>query len=349
LTAIMGYTQWLEGEPGEQEIQEYIQKLNKQAHRAHKIVQNLLSFARQQRPQRIHVDLRNVVEETIGLRDYELKASKIAVERYFQADLPSVMADPHQLEQVFLNIINNATDAILESAQGGVLKIRIASGDGDVVTEFHDSGPGMSDPKRVFDPFYTTKGIGKGTGLGLSICYGIVKEHGGEITAYNHPAGGAVVQVRLPVAVGQKPVTEEERIAARRETRLKGRVLLVESREAALSFEREVLTAAGLQALVLNSHDHAIERLQQEHFDVVLLDSRLSGACACEDVLSSMRNSHADLAAKTILVVANIADPGMDVLKHSTNVICMVKPYGVSDLLGVVRRVLRTAKAAGAN
>lgn len=349
LTAIIGYTQLLENEKNEQQVHEYIQKLNKQSQRAHKIVQNLLSFARQQKPQRIHVDLRNVMEETIGLRDYELKAHRIRVERDFQQGLPSVMADPHQLEQVFLNIINNSTDAILEGAAGGVLNVRITSENGSVVTEFHDSGPGMNDPKRVFDPFYTTKGIGKGTGLGLSICYGIVKEHGGEITAQNHPAGGAVVRVRLPVAVGQKPITEEERIAARRETKLTGRVLLVESKEAALGFEREVLVAAGLQVLALNSKNNALEKLQQEAFDMVVLDSQLNGACNCDDVLCWMRGSQSDLIAKTILVVANIAEPGMDVLKHASNVICLVKPYGVSDLLGVVRRVLRTAKAATAN
>src|SRR5437660_7115334 len=153
------------------------------------------------------------------------------------------MAYPHQLEQVFLNIINNATDAILEQSQGGVLKIKVFSERGNVVTEFHDSGPGMSDPKRVFDPFYTTKGIGKGTGLGLSICYGIVKEHGGEISAHNDPKGGAQVQLRLPVAAGERPLTEVERIVARREPQLDGRVLLVDDEEVVLDYEREVLAA----------------------------------------------------------------------------------------------------------
>ena len=346
LTAIIGYTQLLESETSEPHVQEFIQKLHKQAHRAHKIVQNLLSFARQHRPQRIHVDLRNVVEETIGLRDYEMKAHKIVVERDFQSGLPAVMADPHQLEQVFLNIINNATDAILEQSQGGVLKIKVFSERGNVVTEFHDSGPGMSDPKRVFDPFYTTKGIGKGTGLGLSICYGIVKEHGGEISAHNDPKGGAVVQVRLPVAVGQKPITEGERIAARRDIKLIGRVLLVEPYETTLGFEREVLTAAGLQVVGLVPEENPIEMLTQESFDLIILDSKLSGPCTSGDILRWMQISSPGLFAKTVLIVANIADPGDSVLNHAAKVLCMVKPYGVSDLLAVVRRVLRPVKTS---
>ena len=140
----------------------------------------------------MQVDLRSVIEDTIALRDYDLKVNNIIVEREFDAVLPSVVADPHQLEQVYLNIINNAADAMLERlAVGGMLSIHVFSQNGHVVSEFHDSGPGITDPKHVFDPFYTTKGVGKGTGLGLSICYGIVKEHGGEISAQNHAAGGA--------------------------------------------------------------------------------------------------------------------------------------------------------------
>src|SRR6266852_1178050 len=176
LTAILGYAQLLESEKLEPRVQEFIQKLYKQAQRTQKIVQNLLSFARQHKPQRVHVDLRSVMEDTIALRDYDLKVNNINVQREFEAVLPSVIVDPHQLEQVYLNIINNAADATLDGRNGGGLRIKIFSDNGNVVCEFHDSGPGLNDPKHVFDPFYTTKSVGKGTGLGLSICYGIVKE-----------------------------------------------------------------------------------------------------------------------------------------------------------------------------
>ena len=131
--------------------------------------------------------------------------------------------------------------------------------------------------KHVFDPFYTTKGVGKGTGLGLSICYGIVKEHGGEISAQNHSSGGALLQVRLPVAVGEKPVTERDRIVARRESRLEGSVLLVDDEEAVLDFEREVLSAAGLKVVTVTSGAEAVDYLKKEDFDVLLLDSKIPG------------------------------------------------------------------------
>ena len=198
LTAILGYAQLLETEGLNTRAQDYVAKLFKQAQRTHRVVQNLLSFARQRTPQREEVDIRKVLDETLALRDYDLKTNNIRVEREAPTEPALVVADPHQIEQVFLNIINNAVDAILETGRTGTVKIKIYWQNGHVCTQFSDDGPGLKDPKRIFDPFYTTKSVGKGTGLGLSICYGIVKEHGGDITANNLPEGGAMIEVRLP-------------------------------------------------------------------------------------------------------------------------------------------------------
>jgi two-component system NtrC family sensor kinase len=329
-------------------VEEFILKLRKQAQRTQRIVQNLLSFARQHTPKRIHVDLRSVLEDTIALRDYDLKVNNIEVERNFEPVLPSVVADPHQLEQVYLNIINNAADAMLEGGRGGRLRINIYPENGHVVTSFHDSGPGIFDPKHVFDPFYTTKGVGKGTGLGLSICYGIVKEHGGEISAQNHPSGGALLQVRLPVAMGEKPVTESDRIVARRESRLEGAVLLVDDEEAVLDFEREVLAAAGLKVATAVSGAEAVQSLEQGEFDVVLLDSKIPGDLSSEDVFHWIEQNRTDLAPRTVLVLSNVSDPGVRVFVDATKILCLVKPFEVADLLAMTRRVLRRARAASA-
>jgi len=348
LTAISGYTQLLQGEPLPQQVQEFIQKMYKQTERAQRIVQNLLSFARQHRPQRIHADLRKVMEDTIALRDYELKTNNIVLERDFDPLLPFVVADPHQLEQVFLNIINNAVDAILESRRGGTLNIKIFADDGDVVCEFHDSGPGIVDTKHVFDPFYTTKGVGKGTGLGLSICYGIVKEHGGEISASNHARGGALIQVRLPATAGEKPMTEGERIVARRESRLEGRALLVDD-EGAISFEREVLTEAGMEVTAVSSGQSAVELLKHEEFSVVLVAGDLSGVLDSQDVLGWMRESRPEVLARTVLMLPPDNDSGPRSFTDASQVQCFVKPFEASELLALLRRLMRAAstKAVG--
>ena len=199
LTAILGYSQLLTacGQVGPQGL-EYTEKLYKQAQRTHRIVQNLLSFARQHKPERVPVRLNQILEDTLALRDYDLRMSNIRLNLNLAEDLPLAAADPHQLQQVFLNLVNNAVDAILESSVEGELWVRTAKEHDKFIVEFVDSGRGVKDPARVFDPFYTTKPVGKGTGLGLSICYGIITEHGGLIRVRNLPPRGACFTIELP-------------------------------------------------------------------------------------------------------------------------------------------------------
>ena len=341
LTAILGYAQLLESEQLDPRIQEFILKLHKQAQRTQKIVQNLLSFARQHKPQKLHVDLCRVVEEAIALRDYDLKVHNIRVEREFSADVPVILGDPFQIEQVCLNIINNAADAMMEAGAGGQLRVRIFTQHAYVVTEFHDSGPGFAEPRRVLDPFYTTKGVGKGTGLGLSICYGIAKEHGGEILVYNHPSGGAAVQVRLPVAVGEKPATEEERITARRESRIEGQILLLDDEEDVPNFEPNVLTAAGLSVDIARSDSEALEKLKHGHFDVIFLDSKVPGQLGEVDICQWIQQQRPDLISRMVLVVSNMSEPKVIQLMNQTHIPCLVKPFELSDLFAVIRRLMR--------
>jgi len=200
LTAILGYSQLLtsSGQTGPQGL-EYAEKLYKQAQRTHRIVQNLLSFSRQHKPERVAVQLNQILEDTLALRDYDLRMSNIRVHMELREDLPEIAADPHQLQQVFLNMVNNAVDAILEHSVDGDLWVRTEANEGTLFVEFTDSGPGVKDPSRVFDPFYTTKPVGKGTGLGLSICYGIITEHGGNIQVRNVPSRGASFRIALPL------------------------------------------------------------------------------------------------------------------------------------------------------
>jgi two-component system NtrC family sensor kinase len=170
-----------------------------EAQRTKQIVQNLLSFARQMPPQRNAVQLNSILRRTVQLRSYDFNSHGVDIVEHLDDGLPEVMGDAHQLQQVFLNILNNAYDAV--HAVGRPPRIEIMSTTaGDVVeVSFRDNGNGISEPDKIFDPFFTTKEIGKGTGLGLSICYGIVKEHGGEILCHNNAGGhGATFIVRLP-------------------------------------------------------------------------------------------------------------------------------------------------------
>jgi two-component system NtrC family sensor kinase len=203
LTAILGFADLLMENPEMPEsARKHMRVILQEAQRTKQIVQNLLSFARQMPPQRSAVQLNTILRRTIQLRSYDFNSHGIDVVEHLDEELPEVMGDAHQLQQVFLNILNNAYDAVHEVG-GRLARIVIMSTKaGDAVeVSFCDNGNGVTHPDKIFDPFFTTKEIGKGTGLGLSICYGILKEHGGEILCHNNAGGqGATFVVRLPAA-----------------------------------------------------------------------------------------------------------------------------------------------------
>ena len=204
LTAILGFADLLLETPGlSAEGQRDLNVIIQEAQRTKLIVQNLLSFARQVPQQRKSIQLNTIVERTLQLRAYDLSSHGVEVVQKFDRALPEVIGDEHQLQQVFLNILNNAYDAMRESGNPRRIEVSSSFSGGHVEIRFKDSGTGIADPERIFDPFFTTKEVGKGTGLGLSICYGIVNEHKGEISALNNtPEAGATFMVRLPAASG---------------------------------------------------------------------------------------------------------------------------------------------------
>jgi PAS domain S-box-containing protein len=350
LTAILGYAELLESEGLNSRAQDYVSKLFKQAQRTHRVVQNLLSFARQRKPQREEVDIRKVLDETLALRDYDLKINNIAVEREAVSEPAMVVADPHQIEQVFLNIINNAVDAILETGRTGKVKIRIYSQNGHVCTQFADDGPGLKDPKRIFDPFYTTKSVGKGTGLGLSICYGIVKEHGGDITAANGAEGGAVIEVKLPLAVSTQPQAEPVKAPARpHEGAVSGRVLLVEEEEAVLEFERDVLAGAGASVVTARTSDDVKTRLLSEPFDVVIMNGRMPGEWNVKESYGWLKSSCPGMDSHVLFTFSNGVDQSdARTFLQANNVPYLVKPFEVAELIAQTRKLLQKTQAAGA-
>jgi two-component system NtrC family sensor kinase len=200
LTAILGFADLLLENPDlPDNARKDLRVILQEAQRTKQIVQNLLSFARQMPPQRNPVQLNLILRRTIQLRSYDFASHGVDVVEHLDEQLPDVIGDAHQLQQVFLNIVNNAYDAVHEVGRSARIEIMTTKAGSAVEVSFRDNGPGVADPAKIFDPFFTTKEVGKGTGLGLSICYGIVKEHGGEILCHNNVDGpGATFIVRLP-------------------------------------------------------------------------------------------------------------------------------------------------------
>ncbi|MFZ0815990.1 MAG: ATP-binding protein, partial [Candidatus Sulfotelmatobacter sp.] len=351
LTAILGYAQLLESEGLNDRAQDYVAKMFKQAQRTHRVVQNLLSFARQRKPERSEVDIRKVLDETLALRDYDLKVNHINVEKDFAADPAVVVADPHQIEQVFLNIINNAVDAVLESGRAGKLKIRVFCENGCACAQFADDGPGIKDPKRIFDPFYTTKSVGKGTGLGLSICYGIVKEHGGDITARNADEGGAVIDVRLPMATTAGAVVEAAPVVPpKREGAIQGRVLLVEEEEAVLEFERDVLAGAGASVVTAIKSEDVKTRLLSEPFDLMIMSGKMPADWNAKEAYLWLKQHCPEMERHVLFTFSNGVEQGDErAFLQENNVPYLVKPFEVAELISQARRLLQKTLAAAAS
>jgi two-component system NtrC family sensor kinase len=212
LAAILGFTDLLLENPAvPAAAREDLQIILQETQRTKAIVQDLLSFARQRPVKRELVQINLILKQTTKLRSYDFLSHGVEVIEQYDPQLPSVFGDAQQLQQVFLNLLNNAYDAIEESGRRGTIHLQTLQLSDWVEVTIRDNGTGIVDVERIFDPFYTTKQPGKGTGLGLSICYGIVRAHGGEIQCRsNSNQEGSTFSVRIPVAVGNVNVAAKE-------------------------------------------------------------------------------------------------------------------------------------------
>ncbi len=207
LLAILSSSERLASSNLSREQLSHAQKIGQQARRTRELVSDLLSFAKMTRGEKNPLELKPLLQRAVQMEGFKIDNKRISLSVESKDPLPRVLGNPNQLLQGFLQIIENAVDALQETG-GGRLQVCLWREDDEVVVQFADSGPGLRDPERVFDPFYTTKPVGKGTGLGLSATYGVIQDHNGQITCYNRPEGGAVFEVRLPVLGVNAPFAE---------------------------------------------------------------------------------------------------------------------------------------------
>ena len=287
LTAIMGYAQLLLGHGlGPAQLSE-AKKVYQEAERARRIVKNLLYFARESTPERTGVDINEIMERTLALRSYELRVENIVVHCKLDPNLPQTLADPYQLQQVVLNLVINAEQALLEGRGGGHIEIRtslIAHRAGHaakrrILIEISDDGPGIRAEiaSRVFDPFFTTKPAGLGTGLGLSIVYGIVHQHGGDVTFENQSAGGVKFSVELPVVAvpSQSNLPSRARRHGRSPAVRPGRILVVEDERTVAQLMVDVLREEGHYVEAVLDSPEGLTRISRNQYDLVICDLRM--------------------------------------------------------------------------
>jgi signal transduction histidine kinase len=212
LTAVLGYAEMLSGAAHDEGTRRGAEVIRREALRMKQIIENLLRFARQTKFERRAVALRAILDDVLRLRAYEIKRTGVKISMEIAQNLPGVMVDEGLLKQVFLNILNNSLDA-LQGVSGRRVTVEAIQVGDRIQLRFNDNGPGFTNLDRVFDPFFTTKGPGKGPGLGLSVSYGIIKQHGGEISARNLHPSGACIMIELPVAGASNALFEATEVA----------------------------------------------------------------------------------------------------------------------------------------
>jgi len=339
LTGIMGFCQLLLRDEAIQENsrhREDITTIFREAERCQKIVRNLTTFARKHKPEKTFIGLNGLLEDCLRLQEHQLGVHNIAVARELEANLPKTMADFHQLQQVFMNLIGNAQDAMEHQDGKKLLAIKTRKIGGFIRVEVTDSGPGIPADciERIFEPFFTTKEPGKGTGLGLPISFGIVAGHGGRIWAENVPGGGAGFSIELPIV---EEAAESKKAAGAELQPLKGqRVLIVDDEQCVMDVTVRILRLLNLSPDTARDSETARKKLEAGTYDAVLCDYRLPGQNGLE-LFTWATNLKPELEKRWIFISGSSG--GEELVKTGRPV--LAKPFSFEALQEALGSVLK--------
>jgi|GEM_PF-1007069 len=350
LTSVVLYSQLVQQEELGEATKNNLSKVTAEALRAAGIVRGLLDFSRQRPVQHDVVSVNDVVKNSMELLTYELSSHNIKSKTELSPNLPLIVADPHQLQQVFVNLIQNAWQAMDAAHGGGCLTIRTEtdssqysapSSDKSKVVRicFEDDGPGIPDEilSRIFDPFFTTKPEGSGTGLGLSICHGIIAEHGGHIWAETGARQGAKFVVELPVSsvdesVAAKPVDRQTLASPTKNSR----ILVLDDEPNIQSVLAQSLQSRGYAVDIASNGLDGLAYLSRASYDVILCDIRMPGINGV-DFYRQVQAKDNSIAKKIIFITGDVANKMTRDFIEENHVTCLRKPFELADLLQVVQ------------
>jgi CheY-like chemotaxis protein len=292
------------------------------------------------------VEINQVVRETLALRAYEQRVTNITVIDALAAGLPHVFADAHQVQQVLLNLIINAEQAMLSANGRGVLVVRTwhdAQRD-CVILEINDDGPGIAEDvqAKIFDPFFTTKEVGKGTGLGLTVAYAIVNEHGGRIRLESRPTAGASFFVELPVSGARLPPTPTPRPRpAPPATQQTASILVVDDEAALAAAVSAALQDAGYSVEQASDGEQALIRVQSRPFDLVVCDLKMPRVDG-KTFYGMLVAAKPAMAHRVIFVTGDVAGTDAEEFLEESGCRWLAKPFRLADLVRAAREVLAT-------
>jgi len=336
LAVVLGFSQLVLDQNLPSSAREDILQIYEHAKRASKVMENLLVFARKYTPERRYIDITIAVTNAIALKAHEFSVSNVDIIFDPSPDIPHTMADEHQLQQVFLNIISNAGDAMVGAHGRGTLHISVMQVDTNVRLSFTDDGPGISPENlgRIFDPFFTTKEVGKGTGLGLSICYGIIQEHAGDIWAKSQPGKGTTIHVELPIVLHDANVESTTPETPANQT-IKQHLLVVDDEAGIRELLHRGLTGAGHTVDVSSDGQKAWEMIQEHSYDGIIADLKMPGMSG-QRLFELVKDFKPDLAGKIAFITGDTASSETREFLDTTGNLALSKPF---DLEGLVRQI----------
>jgi two-component system NtrC family sensor kinase len=352
LTSVMGFSELLKKSDTNPQHLRYLEMIYKSSLRCQKIVQSLLSFARRHQPERKLSSVNELLEAALEILQYQMRTSNIEVTTQLDASLPKAMLDPHQVQQVFINIINNARQAIEAHRPHGWVRLTTEHDEGHARVIIEDNGPGIAETNlsKVFDPFFTTKDVGKGTGLGLSLCYGIIKEHGGHITVRSKPGAGSSFIIELPL--GSELATNEAaepngtnglpsvpNLTTSLREGVGKRVLVIDDEEAILHMVSEALTEHGYQVDLALDGETGLQRLNQTAYDLTLCDWKMPGLNG-QEVYERLRISNPSLSERMIFLTGDVINEKTQRFLQECNKICLTKPFSLDEFRSAVSQAM---------
>jgi PAS domain S-box-containing protein len=340
LTGVIGYAQLLLQEDLPDNIRKDLETINDGAQRVANVIQRLLAFARQTKPQRTYVNINEVLATTLDLRGYHLQTSNIKITKQLAPDLPLTVADAGQLQQVFLNLIVNAETEMNLARGHGKLTVKTQRINDTIRISFNDDGRGISEEnlERIFDPFFTTRQVGQGTGLGLSVCYGIVSEHGGRIFAESKQGKGATFIVELPITTEDKQLGFPETAVPEQRKATGAKILVVDDEPVVREFISKVLTEEGHQVDTVDNAGDALEMVKSKTYRIILLDIKMPGMSGIE-LFKRFQKMTPSLTRKVVFVTGDVMGARTTAFLSKANSPYITKPFTAGQLNIAINRL----------
>ena len=348
LSGIMGFAQLLLSNELNAKVKANLERIYSEAVRCQKIVQNLLAFSRRHQPEKTYQSLSDVIDSVLELRAYQLQVDNIEVVRQYQPGLPKTMLDFHQVQQVILNVVNNAHQAMMDvSGRPRRLVVATETAGEHLRMAFSDTGGGIPKERleRIFDPFFTTKTSGKGTGLGLSLSRAIIKDHKGSMNADSALGEGTTVTIELPLLREERPVApgEEEKTPPAPLAPL--RLLVVDDEAILVELLRDFLKSVGHQVDTAPDGRKALELARTNAYDVILTDLKMPGLDG-QGLYAQLCKARPEMTNRFIFSTGDLANPKVQTFFQATGCLYLSKPFKLESVLKVLDQLARRLRAA---